>query len=55
MTPQEALQLLDQATQPGVRVDRIGYIRIQQAIETLAKLMQPQPPQEATEDVPSTT
>jgi len=39
MTPKQALQLLDKATQPGVSLTRIDYINIQIALETLSKLL----------------
>lgn len=41
MTPQQALLLLDHATQPQNqgRIDRGGYVQVQLALETLAKLI----------------
>lgn len=39
MTPKQALAVLDQATQPGVRVTRQDYVVVQQALELLATLL----------------
>lgn len=57
MNAKEALDLLAQATQPQMagQINREGYCRIQQALETLAKLVEApapeagQTPAEATE------
>jgi len=35
MTPAQALQILSQATEPGVKLTRQDYIIIQQALNTL--------------------
>jgi hypothetical protein len=45
MTPQEALQILSDATEPqnANAISRSGYVTIQQAIETLAKAIIPKP------------
>lgn len=45
MTPEQALQLLSDATEPSTqgKISRQGYIAIQQAIEVLAKLITPEP------------
>ena len=53
MTPQEALQLLSDALEPRNinAISRAGYIAIQQAIETLAKAIPPNPSEsDATND-----
>ena len=46
MTPQQALQILSDATEPATqgKISRQGYISIQQALEVIAKLI----PQEAS-------
>jgi hypothetical protein len=41
MDPKEALKVLDQATQPGVRLTRLDYVVVQQALEALNKLVEP--------------
>jgi hypothetical protein len=41
MNPKQALEILDQATQPGVRLNRDAYIHVEEAIRTLAKLIDP--------------
>ncbi len=41
MNPNQALQILEQATQPGVRLTRIDYVNIQLALEILDKLINP--------------
>jgi hypothetical protein len=45
MTPQEALQLLSDALEPRniSSISRAGYIAIQKALETLAKVVAPKP------------
>ena len=45
MTPQQALQLLSEALEPRNinAISRQGFIAIQQAIETLAKAITPEP------------
>lgn len=35
MNPIEALNILAQATEPGVKLTRVDFVRIQQALETL--------------------
>lgn len=39
MDPKEALNILDQATQPGAQISRLGFVQIQIALETLGKLI----------------
>ena len=41
MTPEQALEILDQATQPGARVSRQGFVQVEEAIRTLSKLIHP--------------
>jgi hypothetical protein len=45
LTPTQALQLLSEALEPKAQgqISRSGYIAIQQAIETLAKAITPEP------------
>jgi predicted RNase H-like HicB family nuclease len=53
MTPTEALQLISEALEPKAQgqISRAGYIAIQQAIETLAKAIKPEPSEDhATND-----
>jgi len=47
MTPEQALQLLSSALEPQNigQISRQGFIAIQQAIETLAKAIKPEPSQ----------
>lgn len=33
----KALQVIDMALQPGVRIDRIGYVEIQKSLERIAQ------------------
>ena len=35
MNPIEALNILALATEPGVKLNRVDYVRVQQALETL--------------------
>lgn len=39
MTPEQALQVLSLATEPGIKITRIDYCRIQQALEILDALV----------------
>jgi hypothetical protein len=53
MTPQQALQLISEALEPRNinAISRQGFIAIQQAIETLAKAIKPEPTEsDATND-----
>jgi hypothetical protein len=52
MTPQEALQLLSDALEPRNinSISRVGFIRIQQALEILAEVVAPKPESDATHD-----
>jgi hypothetical protein len=53
MTPAQALQLLSEALEPRNinAISRQGFIAIQQAIETLAKVITPEPsPENDTND-----
>jgi hypothetical protein len=53
MTPQQALQILSEATEPRNinAISRQGFIAIQQAIEVLAKAITPEPSKsDATND-----
>jgi hypothetical protein len=53
MTPTEALQLISEALEPRNinAISRQGFIAIQQAIETLAKVITPDPSEDhATND-----
>ena len=43
MTPQEAISVLDQATQPGVRLSRSDYLKIDQALGVLDALVKATP------------
>jgi len=45
MTPQQALQILSDATEPANigKISRQGFIAIQKAIEVLAKAITPEP------------
>jgi hypothetical protein len=45
ITPQEALQILSDALQPSMQgqITRAGYLHIEQAIQTLASAIKPQP------------
>lgn len=50
MTPEQALQVLSDATQPHAQIDRKGYILIEQALSVLAKAIKPEPaPEPPTE------
>jgi hypothetical protein len=42
ITPQQALDILDRATQPNVsdKLNRIDYINVQMALETLGQFVQ---------------
>lgn len=42
MTTEQALSILDQATQPGKALTRADYAVVQQALEVLAKLVNEQ-------------
>lgn len=46
MSPQQALQILDQATQPGVRLSRQNYCDIQMALATLNAIISTPPTNE---------
>jgi hypothetical protein len=53
MTPAQALQLISEALEPRNinAISRQGFIAIQQAIEVLAKVIQPEPSEDhATND-----
>ena len=53
MTPEQALQILSDALQPNMadKITRAGYLAIEQAIQTLATVIKPQPePTDATND-----
>jgi hypothetical protein len=53
MTPAQALQLISEALEPRNinAISRQGFIAIQQAIETLAKVITPEPsPENDTND-----
>lgn len=53
MTPAQALQILSDALQPNMadKITRAGYLAIEQAIQTLATVIKPQPePTDATND-----
>jgi hypothetical protein len=53
MTPAQALQLLSEALEPRNlnQISRAGFCSIQQAIETLAKVITPEPSEsDATHD-----
>jgi hypothetical protein len=45
MTPEQALQILSDATEPSNigKISRQGFIAIQTAIEVLAQVIKPQP------------
>lgn len=35
LTPLQAFELLDKATQPGVKLGRLDYVAIQEALQTI--------------------
>jgi hypothetical protein len=39
MSNEQIFSILDQATQPGVKLNRIDYINIQRALEELSKIL----------------
>lgn len=39
-TPEQAIKILDDATQPGVKLNRMDYIIVQMALEVLAEVVQ---------------
>ena len=41
MNAEQALQILSQATEPGVRLTRNDYVLIQQALNVLAETIKP--------------
>jgi hypothetical protein len=43
MNAEQALQILSQATEPGVRLTRQDYVLIQQALTVLAEALKPKP------------
>jgi hypothetical protein len=45
MTPEQALNILSQATEPGMKLGRQDYVVIQQALNVLAEAIKPKPPQ----------
>jgi hypothetical protein len=45
MTPEQALNILNQATEPGMKLGRRDYVVIQQALDVLAEAIKPKPPQ----------
>lgn len=49
MTPQEAIQVLSVATEPGAKLSRFDYVRVQQALEVLNKIVNPSPQPESKE------
>lgn len=44
MAPTEAIQILAAATEPGAAINRLGYVRVQAALEALAKFVQEHTP-----------
>jgi hypothetical protein len=40
MTPEQALNILNQATEPGVKLTRNDYVLINQALKVLAEAIQ---------------
>jgi hypothetical protein len=50
MDPKEALNILDQATQPGAQITRIGFVQVQIALETIGKLIEEQTKQNQSPD-----
>lgn len=40
MTPEQALQILNQATQPGVRLTRQDYVLIETALSVIGSVIQ---------------
>lgn len=43
MTPEQALDLLDKATQPNINLNRADYVSIHQALMILNNLLKPRP------------
>lgn len=41
MSPEQALSVLDQATQPSAQLDRRGYILVEQALKVISDLINP--------------
>jgi hypothetical protein len=41
MNPNQALQILAQATEPGAKLTRIDFVNVQLALEVLDKLVNP--------------
>ncbi len=44
MTPSEAIDILAQATEPGVRLSRANYVHVDAALLVLKMLVEAQPP-----------
>lgn len=39
-TPEQAIKILDDATQPGVKLNRMDFVIVQMALEVLAEVVQ---------------
>jgi hypothetical protein len=50
MDPKEALNILDQATQPGAQITRLGFVQVQIALEVIGKLIEEQTKQSQSPD-----
>jgi hypothetical protein len=49
MNPEQALEVLDQATQPGVRMTRQAYMQVEEALRVLADVALPNKEEESSE------
>ena len=53
-TPEQAIKILDDATQPGVKLSRMDYVIVQMALEILAQMVQEAGQRMSTDDNGST-